>query len=471
MVWLAGFAVIPPILLAQFQLPPPRQEGRPATQKQLPTVLKYQYAFGTESDIRFRSNNDVDSRLRDSLLVLSPQLNAIATYRPTKWLDMTMEVVLEREWAIKEDKQIILPTGESQFAENRRLLLVLEQMFVNFKPIRQFELGIGRRNFEDDRHWLYDTALDVAVVRFRLPDLNAEFSVGRKDLVKVDLLKPAGGTGGALPQNIDPATVGEEGRKTENFIAYAEYRRIEDIKLAAYTIYRNDRSGSEGRPLFMGLRATGKPSDSFRFWGDFAILRGSDEFKRSFRATAVDVGATYVFTRLPMYPTFTLGYAHGTGDANPDDGKNLEFRQTGLQSNEGRFAGVVKFKYYGEVLDPELSNIQILTAAFGFRPAANVYVDLVWHRYQLNKLADEIRNWQLTAQMSQVDTHLSKDVGNALDVIIGFRRLFGVQKLGLDVRVGFFFPGKAFLRNEGDEDNPHLQRPDNAVSLIARFRY
>ena len=437
----------------------------------MPTVLKYQYAFGTTSDIRYRTNNDVDTRLRDSLLVFSPQLDGILTYRPTAWLESTFEVILEREFAVQEENPVHLPTGELQFAENRRLLLALEQAFATFKPfgpVGPFELTVGRRNFEDGRQWLYDTALDVASVRLRHSSFHTQLSVGRKDLVKVDILKQA--RAGGLPVNIDPASVGAEGRKTENFIFYTEYRGIEDIKLAAYTIYRNDRGGREGRPLWMGVRATGRPSDSFRFWGDLSILRGSDENQQTFRAHALDVGATYVFTGLPHYPTITLGYAYGSGDGNRRDNRNSEFRQTGLQSNEGRFAGVSKFKYYGEVLDLELSNVQILTAGFGFRPAANVYVDLVYHQYWLNKLADEIRNWALTAQMSQVDTHLSKDVGQALDVVLGFRRLFGVKQLGMDLRMGWFFPGKAFLRDEGAVD-PIIRRADNAFSLIFRVLF
>jgi alginate production protein len=475
-VWSTALAVawgimgLPGVALAQFQLPPPKQEGEAAPPFELPKVLKYQYAFGTTSDIRYRANSDVDTRVRDTSLIFSPQLDGILTYRPTTWLESTLEMVLEREWAVQEEDPVHLPSGELQFSENRRLILALEQAFVTFKPfgpVGPFELTVGRRNFEDGRQWLYDTALDVALVRFRQSNFHTELSVGRKDLVKVDILKQAGTRG--LPVNIDPAAIGAEGRKTENYIFYTEYRGIEDIKLSAYSIYRNDRAGLEGRPLWMGARVTGRPSDSFRFWGDLALLRGTDELQRHFRAHALDVGATYVFTRLPFYPTITLGYAYGSGDGNPDDSRNAEFRQTGLQSNEGRFAGVSKFKFYGETLDLELSNLQILTAGFGFRPAANVYVDFVYHLYRLNQIADETRNWALTAFMNQEDA-LSKDVGSALDVVIGFRRLFGVQKLGLDLRMGWFFPGKAFLRDEGVVD-PNIRRADNAFSLLARVLY
>ncbi len=41
------------------------------------------------------------------------------------------------------------------------------------------------------------------------------------------------------------------------------------------------------------------------------------------------------------------------------------------------------------------------------------------------------------------------DVGDALDVIFGFRNLFGVRGLGADVRAGWFFPGDAFVTDAG----------------------
>ena len=36
-----------------------------------------------------------------------------------------------------------------------------------------------------------------------------------------------------------------------------------------------------------------------------------------------------------------------------------------MQRNRGKFNGVVSFRYYGEVLDPELTNLRILTLGIG----------------------------------------------------------------------------------------------------------
>jgi alginate production protein len=257
--------------------------------------------------------------------------------------------------------------------------------------------------------------------------------------------------------------------RVDTYILYGDYRGFEDHRLAAYTIVRDDRNLQEGRPRLMGVRLLAAPTDNFNYWVDLASLRGTDELKQKFSGAAADVGFTYRFSGLPFGPNITLGYAFATGDGNPNDGKNKEFRQSGLQSNETKFAGVSKFKIYGEVLDPELSNLEIFTVALGFRPAPSVSLDLVYHRYRLDKIADSIRNSGLTAQMNQDDTQLSRDVGSAFDIVLGIRSLFGVRRLGLDLRAGWFSPGKAFRIEEGDPDNPTFRPTDKGYAVVAKL--
>ncbi|MEO6320934.1 MAG: alginate export family protein [Polaromonas sp.] len=441
--------------LAQFQLPKassgepgspdaPRYPERPLIQ-----YLKYQFSYGSESDITYRRNPDLDKRLRDNSLILAPQVNGSVIYRPNARLEMMLELILEREVAASEQGVVTLPSGQTHITPRRRASLLVDQAWVKFKELGPFEMTLGRRNFEDGRHWLYDTSLDTAFVKFKQGAYQAELSVSRKDRLDLDLFAPVQKT------------------RTDNYMFYLDYRGIEDIKVAGYTIARNDRTGKEGKPLHLGLRAYGMPSDRFNFWTELALLRGKDAAQKNFRAHAFDVGATYRFPALPYTPNITLGYAYGSGDDKPNDSVNHEFRQTGLQSNEGKFGGIPNLKYYGETFDPELSNLQLLTAGLGFRPAPNISVDLVYHHYRLNKIADEIRNSALTAQINQDDARLSKNAGHALDVVLGFRNLFGVRRLGLDVRAGLFFPGKAF-RNE-DPVTGEFRNANKSMSVLAKI--
>lgn len=439
--------------MALFQLPPiPHKGETPA--RQLIQRLKYQYSYGSESEITYRRNPDLNDRVRDNFLLLTPQLNGTVVYRPADWVATTLELILEREIAAQEEKIIILPSGEMQFAPRRRTSLLVDQAFVTIGGfIAPFEFNAGRRNYEDERHWLYDTSMDIASISLKTGHIRAEAFAGREVLVDLDLLNK------------------QAKDRINTYTLYVDYRGIEDILFAGYTVFRDDQARKEGRPLLLGVSAQGMPSEKFSFWTQIASLRGSDELKRKFSAYAFDVGGTYRFMRLPFRPNVTLGYAFATGDVNPNDNRNTEFRQTGLQSNEARFAGVPKFKYYGETLDPELSNVGILTAGLGFLPAPYVSIDLVYHRYRLDGIADSIRNSELTALMNQDDMQLSKDMGSAFDVVLGFRNLFGVRRLGLDLRFGWFFPGKAFRIEEGDPADPVFRGADKGNSVVAKFWY
>ena len=58
---------------------------------------------------------------------------------------------------------------------------------------------------------------------------------------------------------------------------------------------------------------------------------------------------------------------------------------------------------------------------------------------------------------------------DAIDLVVGIRQLFGIRRLGLDLRMGWFFPGKAFRRNDGTEENPIIRNADPSFAFIAKF--
>jgi len=458
-----------PWQVAQFQLPPPEPDQRDRPPRPITQQLTYQYSYGSESAVVARRNVDLNNAVRDNLLLLVPQVNGLFVYRPTNWLLFTVEAFAEVEYPAKQPESILLPSGQVQSDQPTKKSLQLDQGFVTVRGITApFEFNLGRRNYEDERHWLYDTPLDIGSVTFRQGPLRVEAFAGREVYKNV---------------NIWPNQFQVKDRINTSLL-YVDYRGIEDHRLAAYTIRRKDLSRQAGQPRLSGVRAMGRPTDNFNYWGELAYLGGRDADSKPFSGTGYDVGFTYRFTGLPLNPNFTVGYAYGSGDDNPNDGKNHTFHQTGLESNESRFAGISKFKYYGEALDPQLSNLKILTLGIGAYPASTVSVDLVYHKYKLAKIAEELPNSAITAQMNQIDLLIpspdpdadpilipvrSKDVGQGLDLIVGIRQLFGVRRLGLDLRLGWFFPGQAFRRNDGTEENPILRNADKSISFIAKF--
>jgi alginate production protein len=427
--------------IAQFKLPPQKPTpGATAPPKQLMQRLIYEYGYGSESEIVYRRNADLDRGVDDDSLILVPELNGMVTYRPTDWLETRLEMILAYVIPAKGGQpELTFATGQTVSAESSTLSLNVDQLLVTIKNIIDpFALTVGRRNFEDPRHWLYDTSLDVVFVSLKLGKFRAEASVGRERLVDLDLLDP------------DPAD------RINTYILYGDYRGIEDLKLAGYTIFRDDLDGQEGRPLLLGVRSLGRMSDEFSFWTELAILHGEDENSRKLEGYAFDVGGTYRFTSLPFRPNVTLGFALAT----------KEFRQSGLESNETKFAGVSEFKIYGEVLDPELGNLKILTVGLGFRPSRSISIDFVYHRYWLYTIANEFRDAAFTALLNQDNTQLSKDVGSAVDVVLGFRNLFGLRRLGLDLRAGLFFPEQAFRIAQSDGS---FRNADNGFVILFKL--
>lgn len=423
---------------AQFQLPAPTPEGEKPAQE-LPSRLVYEYSYGSESEVAYRANPDLNKKVDDNSLIATPQIEGFLTYRPTDWLETTAELTLDREFPIQEEHNVVLPNGDVEVSRNRRLSLCVDQAYASVSDNPDpFEYTLGRYNFEDDRHYLYDTSLDVAQVRLRYPKFLAEASFGRENAVDLPLCQDS-----------------QESR-INTYILYGQYRGIEGIKLAGYTIYRDDKRNEEGQLWHMGLRSNGFLSDQFSYWAELGLVRGDDQMSENVSGYVFDFGGTFRTTDLPYNPNFTLGFAIATND----------YRQTGLQSNESIFAGVSEFKVYGETVDPELSNLKILTAGLGFRPSQDTSFDFVFHKYWLYDKAEELENSGITALMNQDPENTSKDVGSEFDIVLGFRRVFGIRRLGIDLRTGWFFPGNAFRVENPDGS---FRGADNAVSVVAKF--
>jgi alginate production protein len=324
-----------------------------------------------------------------------------------------------------------------------------------------FALSFGRKGYEDERRSLIDGSMDGVSALLRQGRFRGEAIIGRMAYW-------------------DWEFVGHEAQardKINTFYAFGEYRFGDDVKLGGFAIARTDMASTtidpntgavlgEGAPKWFGLRALGSPTAELSYWAEGQLMWGTDENSKRFKARAYDIGFTNRFFDLPLRPNFTLGYAFASGDDTPDDSSNTEFRQTGLQSEERRFAGVTQFLVFGEGLQPDLSNIKITTVGIGIRPDPQLSLDLVWHSYRLHKIGI-VRNSAITAEANQVDAALSRDLGKGLDLVLGARNLFGVRRLGMDLRVGIFYPGTAYSKDVGtDPANPVMKRADNSISTI-----
>ncbi|HZJ69402.1 MAG TPA: alginate export family protein [Planctomycetota bacterium] len=281
------------------------------------------------------------------------------------------------------------------------------------------DMQVGRQDFDEPREWLYDRNLDAVRA-------NWNWTGGRLELSASTVLTEGSATD----------------RDTNNLIAYlsnGDWNR----HVGAYVIDRQDHSGDEDKPIFAGVRALGEWIPDNEVWLELSAVRGYNDTV-DFGGEALDVGTTWSPPPLdPFY--FTVGYALGSGDSDPNDDVDEAFQQTGLQDNNGRFGGVTSFRYYGELVDPELSNLGIVTVGVGTRLSRKTSLDLVWHSYRQADANDSLVNSDLDADPDGVH----QDLGTELDLILGLRSWDHVD---VEVVLADFDPGAAFP----DGDNAWL---------------
>ncbi len=365
---------------------------------------------GLQIQYEHEGNFDLNDSIAGDRSRLAPELSLAFSYEP----DPTVQVFL----ALELDREFVSGSSDDVSDEVR---LDLTQAYVLFTDlVRQgVSLQVGRQRFEDEREWVYDEELDAVRVITRAGRFTLEGSVSREDLVTRNL----------LPHD-QPAT-----DPINNYIAYGTYSRDEDAGISAYAVIRDDQSGSDESPRLFGLHAHGDAGSRATYWIEAAHVRGSSGSKQV-RGWGGDVGASYGFDAW-LQPSIGIGYAVGSGDENPDDEIDRTFRQTGLEDNTDELNGVSSIKYYGELVDPDLRNIRIITVTAGVSPTHHSSVETVYHYYLQDHASDDPAG----AGIGLAPTGESPRLGSEIDVVAAYRGLHGLE---LEVTLGYFMPGPAF---------------------------
>jgi len=358
---------------------------------------------------------------QQNLVLESDQGQDVATMEPAFTLAFSYDPSRHFEGyvAAKLSKTVTYGNRDN---ENDQTRFEFEEAYVLFKNIMDERLSfqLGRQRFDDERQWLYDAELDAVRGFMKHSQYLLELSVSREGLVDKDLLND------------------QEEERINNYIAYGTYVISEDTNVAAYVLGRDDRTSENNSPIFFGIHSDGDLTDSLGYWLETAYVSGKDGTNK-ISGWGFDIGSTYVFD-LPMEPSLTLGQALGTGDGRPGKGVDRNFRQSGLQGNEGDFNGATDFKYYGELFDPELSNLSVFTTGVGINTTKTSSIDLVYHSYRQEKASDGLAE-------SGIDLNpdgLSKKLGSETDLIVGYVNEGHAISFEMALILGYFIPGKAF---------------------------
>ena len=286
-------------------------------------------------------------------------------------------------------------------------------------------IQLGRQNFREPREWWWDNDLDAFRVFYDKPFIHAEAGIS---------------------QQLFPVSTQDDGIPSDEEDVMRVFSHVNWIwsskqELGFFFLYQNDHSSRpqlrdpvtddridpvDGDFTWLGLRTFNRlASDDygeFDLWADSVWIDGNEtnfDFEdsampgismvdniaqRHISGWALDLGLIW---ELPFEwrPALTIGYAVGTRD----------FRQTGLQDNNNRFRSVSRFRYYGELLRPELSNLHIWTAALTLPILQNSSVTALYHYYRQVEARPFLRDSRI-----DVDPNgLSPSIGHEWDLVIG----------------------------------------------------
>ena len=134
--------------------------------------------------------------------------------------------------------------------------------------------------------------------------------------------------------------------------------------------------------------------------------------------------------------TIVYAYAAGSGDANLGDSKIDSFRQSGIHGNEADYL------YYGELFQPELSNIKIHSLGISLDAIDNLDVALLLHDYRQDEADSEIRD--VSIDLDPVGP--SRDLGREIDLIAVYELDNGLE---LEFVTAVFEASAAYGPNAG----------------------
>lgn len=302
--------------------------------------------------------------------------------------------------------------------------LEVRQLYLSHRQLFGLPLGlvVGKQRLQDEREFLFDDYLDAARLYYH---------GARPFVFELTHLRPV-------------APLSDKFEDWYDWLAQTRWYLGEDWKARIYGLWRDDRS-SRGRDVrYQGLALHGRQGP-LKLWLDAVQLRGWDKGRRQ-ESWSMATGFGLRAREWPLRPSIWASYAVGSGDENPDDRIDQNFRQTGYEDNSSRVWGIASFQHFGELLDPELSNLRVLSAGVAVRPRPDLSVEFIAHRYALDALDDEFDVTELELSEEPLDG-VHRGLGHEFDLVVAWRDVF--EGLHLVGRAGRFAPGEAFATGSG----------------------
>ncbi len=135
--------------------------------------------------------------------------------------------------------------------------------------------------------------------------------------------------------------------------------------------------------------------------------------------------------------SFIVGGARGEGDSNLDDKRDENYRQNDLQGDAN---------VYGELYQPEISNLVVQAYGIEWEAYDGVEVALMHYDYEQDERSDQIADVSI-----EVDpTGLSRDLGKEVDLVVTIEAYDSLELIFIAAQ---FEAGKAYGEYEDETSN------------------
>ena len=305
---------------------------------------------------------------------------------------------MSEHWFFKMEPRIGVKYLNINHDKGTDLSIDLRELYIMSHDLNDNYLNflIGRKVLNDGRSWYYNSSVDTIGL------FNSD------DLLLYDIY-----FGGRLNNE---KTFSENDntyglKDTKFLIAHIKYEYF--IKHFIEGFYLLEHTKDLRTLRWYGIRADGNKkfsNSSLKYWADFALLRGN--FNQKITADGLDLGAMYNKDTSPYI--FGASFARGSGSK---DGRH-NFYMPYLTNAKHKLNKIPSFRYYGEFLNPDLSNLQIISLYGNYDFKNGNTLSLSFHNYNQIKASKVLR----AADMVLTPNGKSKDIGNEFDLIWYFNR-------------------------------------------------
>ncbi len=314
--------------------------------------------------------------------------------------------------------------------------------FLFTSDIYSGDVTLGTQSISEERGWMFDSTLDLIGTSLSTGHWNLSFGLGVET------------QNGFWSEFFEP-----EDDPIYRWIGEYSHQLSEFHRLSIFLTGLKDESAATDDVTsdlnWIGARSNGSlwrnNDNQLDYWIDIGSVSGNEqifitdeddagvstqqlESDGRVRGWGYDLGATW-WTNLPGKPEFTISVAGTSKDSDPGDGTDESYRQTGLQGNSADIGSATDLSFYGLVLDPELSNLQIKTAGITFPLKSSSYLAFMYHEYQQRNATTELRDSSLDLTL----TATNKEIGQALDVVVSYEES---EDWSITLSAGFFEAGK-----------------------------